>query len=120
MALERAKIPRWHSHEGHTIIQEVMKGHTPWKAGLRDTQLEVVAEVLDQMSFLYIDATSSGKTVAFSIPILVLLHYNRNSGKFPAGYRTKEHPVGIVITPTKGLSYNLVCVCHYNKFFFQA
>ena len=81
MALERPGTPRWHSPEGHSIIQEVVKEHTPWKAGLRDTQLEVVAEVLDGTSFLYIDATGSGKTAAFSIPILVLLCYNRNLGK---------------------------------------
>ena len=108
MATERAKPKKWNSVEGQQIIQSIAIDYTPWKAGLRDYQLEVVSEVLDGTDFIYIDATGSGKSCAFSFPLITLIHYNKNPQQYPRGYRTKEHPVGIVITPTKGLAYNLV------------
>jgi superfamily II DNA helicase RecQ len=108
MPSKPVESPKWNSPEGHGIIQAIAVSQTTWKAGLCDYQLEVVSEVLDGTDFIYIDTTGSGKSCTFSFPILVLLHYNQSPSSYPRGYRTKEHPVGIVVTPTKGLAYNLV------------
>jgi superfamily II DNA/RNA helicase len=56
---------------------------------------------------LGVTATGDGKTAIFGIPILILLEMNQNPNKYPdLPYRAK--PIGIVVTPTKGLSGNIV------------
>jgi superfamily II DNA helicase RecQ len=104
----RVEEHRWSSEGGKLIIQSIVRSATPWKDGLRPQQLEIVSLVLDGIDFLYIDATGSGKSCAFSIPIVILNEYNKSPETYGMGYRTKEKPVGLVITPTKGLGYNLV------------
>jgi superfamily II DNA/RNA helicase len=72
-------------------------------------QLELVSSILDGTDILCCTATGDGKSAAFSIPCLVLSEYNRNSDAYLAGLPTRTRPIGVVITPTKGLANNVVC-----------
>jgi hypothetical protein len=99
---------QWTSEGGKSIIQSIVCSTTHWKDGLWPQQLEIVSLVLNGIDFLYVDATVSGKSCAFSMPIVVLNEYNKHPECYGKEYRTKEKPVGLVITPTKGLGYNLV------------
>ncbi|KAJ7573395.1 P-loop containing nucleoside triphosphate hydrolase protein [Mycena floridula] len=81
---------------------------SPYSAGLYDYQLELVSLILDGESTLFISATADGKSVAFSITILVLLEYNQNPDRYPVGLRTSRKPIGIVVCPTQGLETNIV------------
>jgi hypothetical protein len=74
--------------------------------GLRPVQADLVSAILDSDGFCC-TATGDGKS-AFSIPILVLNEYNANSTSYPAGLRTRVGPVGVAVTPTKGLANNIV------------
>jgi superfamily II DNA/RNA helicase len=78
-----------------------------WTNGLYEWQLDLVAPVLDGVDIFGITATGDGKSVVFGIPILILLEMNRNPYNYPdLPYRLR--PIGIVVTPTKGLSGNIV------------
>lgn len=106
---------RWQEESGLETIQTIVKSKTTWIDGLRPYQLTLVARILDEEDILFISATGDGKSVAFWITILVLNEYNAHQEKYPAGLRTKKRPVGIVITPTKGLSNN-----HVSSIFFAS
>ncbi|KAJ6472672.1 hypothetical protein C8R47DRAFT_1145829 [Mycena vitilis] len=74
--------------------------HTP-----EDCQEEDMnSAMLDGVDVLCCTATGDGKSAAFSVPILVLNEYNANPALYPAGLPTRKQPVGLVITPTKGLA----------------
>ncbi|KAJ6584403.1 P-loop containing nucleoside triphosphate hydrolase protein [Mycena capillaripes] len=64
--------------------------------------------MLDGDDVLCCTATGDGKSAAFSVPILVLKEYNANPSIYPPGLPTRPNPVGIVVTPTKGLANNIV------------
>ncbi|KAJ7161572.1 hypothetical protein C8R46DRAFT_1283808 [Mycena filopes] len=64
--------------------------------------------MLDADDVLCCTATGDGKSCAFSIPILTLNEYNRHRADYPPGLPTRLNPVGIVVTPTKGLATNIV------------
>ncbi|KAJ7690572.1 hypothetical protein B0H14DRAFT_2200433, partial [Mycena olivaceomarginata] len=53
-------------------------------------------------------ATGDGKSAAFSVPILLLNEYNVNPTLYPSGLPTRLKPLGVVVTPTKGLANNIV------------
>jgi ATP-dependent helicase YprA (DUF1998 family) len=108
--------PRWIDDPGRFTIQSIVKLRTGWKAGLRDYQLTLVSRVLDGEDILFISATGDGKSVAFSIPILVLHEYNSNNQLYFPGLPTRPNPMALVITPTKGLSNNIVSpfMFHFN------
>ncbi|KAF8219123.1 hypothetical protein L208DRAFT_1343138, partial [Tricholoma matsutake] len=38
----------------------------------------------------------------------ILTEYNRHLDKYPAGLPTRKRPIGVVITPMKGLTNNIV------------
>ncbi|KAJ7633588.1 P-loop containing nucleoside triphosphate hydrolase protein, partial [Mycena polygramma] len=71
-------------------------------------QEDMNCAILDGEDLLCCSATGDGKSAAFSVPILVLTEYNAHPALYPAGLRTRLNPVGIVITPTKGLASNIV------------
>jgi superfamily II DNA/RNA helicase len=67
-----------------------------------------VSPILKGSDVLYVNATGAGKSCAFSTLILVWNEYNTNPDLYPRGLRTFKKPVGLIITPTKNLAYNLV------------
>ena len=65
-------------------------------------------------------ATGAGKAAAFAIPGLVLNEYNAHPDAYPAGFPTQKRPIGVVITPTKGLANNTVhFLPHFYLFYSQ-
>jgi superfamily II DNA/RNA helicase len=103
-----ADNPRWTDGIGLDTIQKIVRRCTSWTNGLSTAQLQLVSLILEGSDVLYVNATGSGKSCAFSIPIIVWNEYNVNPELYPRNLRTFEKPVGLVITPTKGLAYNLV------------
>ncbi|KAJ7906435.1 hypothetical protein B0H13DRAFT_2333469 [Mycena leptocephala] len=100
---------RWLSQIGRKPIQQIVKKLIPaWKDGRRGVQEDLVSAILDGDDILCCTATGDGKSAAFSAPILVLTEYNKNPALYPTGLPTRSNPVGIVVTPTKGLAANIV------------
>jgi superfamily II DNA/RNA helicase len=105
-----ARGPYWRDPIGLTTINTIVKKLIPnWTNGLHAVQLELVSAILDGQDVLCCTATGDGKSAAFSVPSLVLLEYNKHPEVYPAGLSTRTRPVGVVITPTKGLADNIVC-----------
>ncbi|PPQ98765.1 hypothetical protein CVT26_014348 [Gymnopilus dilepis] len=101
--------PRWQDPDGLTTINTIVKKLVPsWTNGLHPVQLELVSAILDGEDVLCCTATGNGKSAAFAIPPIVLLEYNRSPGIYTAGLPTRTKPIGVVITPTKGLADNIV------------
>ncbi|KAK6975061.1 P-loop containing nucleoside triphosphate hydrolase protein [Favolaschia claudopus] len=101
--------PLWKDESGRKTINDIVKKVLPaWTQGLRPFQLDLVAPILDGDDILCCTATGDGKSAAFSVPLLVLNEYNLNPHLYPKGFRTRAGPVGIVVTPTKGLARDIV------------
>ncbi|KAJ7301473.1 P-loop containing nucleoside triphosphate hydrolase protein [Mycena albidolilacea] len=99
----------WRAPIGCSTIQKIVKKLIPaWKDGLRPVQEDLVFAILDGEDILCCTATGDGKSAAFSVPILALNEYNNNTSLYPAGLPTRLNPVGMVVTPTKGLAANIV------------
>jgi hypothetical protein len=87
----------------------VKKKIPAWKDGLFPWQLDIVAWVLDGEDVLCVTATGDGKSALFTAPIIVLLEVAANPTAYP-GFVNYKKPVGLVISPTKGLSANMVSI----------
>lgn len=104
-----ASTIRWQDPIGRETLNTIVKKMIPaCKDGLRDFQQELVCPILDGEHVFCCTATGDGKSSAFFIPIIVLTEYNQHPDLYPKGLRTRINPVGIVITPTKGLALNIV------------
>jgi superfamily II DNA/RNA helicase len=101
---------RWQDPIGLETINVIVKKIVPtWTNGLHPVQLELVSGILDGEDILCCTATGDGKSAAFTIPCLILVEYNKNPEVYPAGFPTRKRPIGIVITPKKGIANNIVC-----------
>jgi len=88
-----------------------------WDEGLHMWQLDLVVRILDSEDVLCCTATGDGKSALFAAPIIVLQEMARNPGLYPdLPYRS--HPVGLIVTPTKGLSANIVSFHDCRRFVF--
>lgn len=106
-----AQAPRWQDPVGLETINTIVKKLIPtWTNGLHEVQLDLVSAILDRKDVLCCTATGDGKSAAFSVPTLVLLEYNKHPEAYIAGLPTRKRPIGVVVTPTKGLAENLVCL----------
>ncbi|KAJ7444316.1 hypothetical protein FB451DRAFT_1000544, partial [Mycena latifolia] len=100
---------RWKDLGGRNALKTIVKKVIPeWKDGLRPVQEDVVTLILNGEDVLSCTATGDRKSAAFSVPILALNEYNNNRHLYPPNLRTHVDPVGIVVTPTKGLANNIV------------
>jgi superfamily II DNA/RNA helicase len=98
----------WQSSEGQALLNEIVRKRVPeWTGGLKEAQADVIGKVLDGEKVLWVSATGEGKSAAFQIPIIVHEELRQNVELCP-GFKGKEKPVGIVVTPTKGLASNIV------------
>ena len=101
--------PRWQDPLGLETINIIVKKIIPlWTNGLHTVQLKLVSAILDGQDILCCTATGDGKSAAFSIPCLVLIEYNQHPESYPANLPTRSRPIGVVVTPTKGLASNIV------------
>ncbi|KAJ7601484.1 P-loop containing nucleoside triphosphate hydrolase protein [Mycena rosella] len=99
---------RWRDPPGRRTITAIVKKLLPqWKNGLYPDQHNLVTRVLDGESILCCMLTGGGKSAIFSIPILILREMAHNPRLYP-DLPTRPLPQGIVVTPTKGLSANIV------------
>ena len=94
---------RWQDPIGLETINTVVKTLIP--AGSAHYS---ISTILDGQDILCCTATGAGKSAAFAIPGLVLKEYNAHPDAYPAGLPTRKRPIGVVITPTKGLANNIV------------
>ncbi|KAJ7075385.1 hypothetical protein B0H15DRAFT_738274, partial [Mycena belliarum] len=78
-----------------------------WNEGLHAWQLKLVIHSLDGKDVLCSIATSAGKSALFAAPIIVLQEMSAKPHLYP-DLPVRALPVGIVITPTKGLAANIV------------
>ena len=76
--------------------------------GLHVLQLELISAILNGKSMLCCTETGDGESAAFSVPILMLLEYNKHPAAYVAGLPTGKQPIRVVITPSKGLTDNIV------------
>jgi len=101
---------RWQDPIGLETINTIVKKRIPtWPNGLHLVQSELVSTILDGQDILCCTATGHGKSAAFAVPCLVLAEYNAHPELYPPGLPTRKRPIGVVITPTKGLASNTVC-----------
>jgi hypothetical protein len=94
---------------GLDAIQTMFRHCSPRTNGLITALLRLVSPILEGSDVLYVNATGSGESCAFSTPTVVWNEYHTNPDLYPRGLRTFKKPVGLVITPRKVLAHNLVC-----------
>ncbi|KAK7455874.1 hypothetical protein VKT23_010911 [Stygiomarasmius scandens] len=99
--------PRWKDTVGLETIKHIVACSTNFPNGLYSYQLPLIAKILDRDDVLCITATGDGKSALFAIPIVVLHKYNTNFHLYPSRLPTRPNPIGIVVTPTKGLVHQL-------------
>lgn len=100
---------RWRDPLGRDTLKKIVKKLIPdWANGLHAFQEDLICTILDGADIFCCTATGDGKSSAFSVPILAVLEYNQHPELYPAGLRTCMNPIGVVITPTKGLANNIV------------
>ncbi|KAF5354533.1 hypothetical protein D9758_011246 [Tetrapyrgos nigripes] len=98
----------WQSPEGHATLDAIVKKRVSlWSDGLKDEQRDVIGKILDGEKVLWLAATGIGKSATFFIPIIVHEEIRDNPSAYP-GTKACKLPVGIVVTPTKGLAGNIV------------
>ncbi|KAK7446005.1 hypothetical protein VKT23_014628 [Stygiomarasmius scandens] len=98
------------SNEGRNSLNTIVTKLIPqWSTGLREFQAESIPLILDNHDVFAITATGDGKSALFSVPILVHQEISKNPGLYPKfQVPIRQEPVGIVVTPTKGLANNIV------------
>ncbi|THU91468.1 hypothetical protein K435DRAFT_841004 [Dendrothele bispora CBS 962.96] len=104
------EISYYQSNQGQEALKSIVKKLIPqWSNGLRDFQAESIPLILDNQDLFAITATGDGKSALFAVPILVHTEISRNPDLYPTfSVNIRKKPVGIVITPTKGLANNIV------------
>ncbi|KAJ7725477.1 P-loop containing nucleoside triphosphate hydrolase protein [Mycena metata] len=99
---------RWQSPKGHQTVSTVVKKRIPqWSNGLYPAQTQLIVRILDGEDIVCCMATGGGKSTLFAVPIIVLLELAQNPDLYP-DLPSRALPIGIVITPTKGLAANIV------------
>ncbi|KAJ6548935.1 hypothetical protein B0H19DRAFT_953021 [Mycena capillaripes] len=99
---------RWQDLPGQRSVTKIVKKEIPeWKDGLYPEQHKLIVRVLDGEDIFCCMATGAGKSAIFAVPIIILREMVRNPHLYP-DLPVRALPVGMVITPTKGLAANTV------------
>ncbi|KIY70944.1 hypothetical protein CYLTODRAFT_472970 [Cylindrobasidium torrendii FP15055 ss-10] len=105
----------WWSTEGRATLKTIVAKLVPkWPNGLRSEQEEPILRILDGEDLLLTTATGRGKSALFTIPLLVHREVTSNPTDY-AGFSCKSTPIGLVITPTKGLASNIVDILMHRQ-----
>ncbi|KAE9383487.1 hypothetical protein BT96DRAFT_843786, partial [Gymnopus androsaceus JB14] len=101
------------SNEGVKIINSIVKKHvSKCKDGLHELQCICIPKILNLEDVFAINATGGGKSVLFGIP----LEISRNVALYPMfDVPICLDPIGVVVTPMKGLVNNIVCVLNFHS-----
>ncbi|KAF9048057.1 P-loop containing nucleoside triphosphate hydrolase protein [Hymenopellis radicata] len=98
----------WNSPEGKAAVKRIVVKRIPdWTDGLHERQEEPTLLILDGKDVLLCTATGDGKSALFTVPILCHEEVSRHPEDY-SNFRVRKHPVGLVITPTKGLAGDIV------------
>ncbi|KAJ7692190.1 hypothetical protein B0H17DRAFT_934210 [Mycena rosella] len=100
----------WRDPKGRRTLKEIVKKLIPqWENGLYPAQSELITRVPDGEDVFCSMATArgGGKSATFAVPIIVLGEMARNPHLYP-NLPVRALPMGLVITPTKGLAANIV------------
>jgi hypothetical protein len=104
-----AEFTSWCSPEGEASLKSIVASRIPaWTNGLCDRQAQPILRILDGQDLILCTAMGDGKSALFTVPILCHLAVSQAPNQFPKFRAIRRHPVGIVITPTKGLARNIV------------
>ncbi|KAJ6462879.1 hypothetical protein C8R45DRAFT_777966, partial [Mycena sanguinolenta] len=107
-----SEIPSWMSLEGAAALKSIVASQIPeWKDGLRERQAQpilLILRILDGRDVVLCTATGDGKSALFMVPIICHMVVSKAPQNFPKFARIRKKPVGVVITPTKGLARNIV------------
>ncbi|KAF8192288.1 P-loop containing nucleoside triphosphate hydrolase protein [Mycena galopus ATCC 62051] len=99
----------WRSPEGEAALKAIVTAKIPiWKDGLREQQVQPILHILDGRDVILCTATGDGKSALFTVPIICHMAVNEAPTEFPKFRGIRARPVGVVITPTKGLARNIV------------
>ncbi|KAF8202010.1 P-loop containing nucleoside triphosphate hydrolase protein [Mycena galopus ATCC 62051] len=99
----------WRSPEGEAALKTIVAAKIPiWKDGLREQQVQPILHILDGRDVILCTATGDGKSAVFTVPIICHMAVNEAPTDFPKFRGIRARPVGVVITPTKGLARNIV------------
>ncbi|KAL0061594.1 hypothetical protein AAF712_011563 [Marasmius tenuissimus] len=99
---------KWTDEEGKSAISLVVSRCIPqWPHGLREYQEKYIPAIMNGDNLLVITATGDGKSAFFCVPIVVHNEISRHPDLYPALPR-KEHAMGVIVTPTKGLAASIV------------
>ncbi|KAF8210686.1 P-loop containing nucleoside triphosphate hydrolase protein, partial [Mycena galopus ATCC 62051] len=94
--------------QGVKTVTEIVKKRIPqWTNGLYPAQLKLIVRILDGEDVFCSMATGGGKSALFAVPIIVLKEMAEHSNLYP-DLPVRPLPVGVVVTPTKGLAVNIV------------
>ncbi|PBK93655.1 hypothetical protein ARMGADRAFT_904052, partial [Armillaria gallica] len=97
----------WKDREGlRTIKIAVAKRIKAWKDDLHPFQEQPIVYILNGEDVLLCTVTGDGKSALFTVPILCHLEVSQYPEEYPS-LPARKHPVGLVITPTKGLACNM-------------
>jgi hypothetical protein len=80
-------------------------------------QLNLVVQILYSEDILCCTATRDEKSVLFAVSFIILQEMAQNPRLYP-DLPYHSHPVSLVITPTKGLSANIVSFHNCRRFVF--
>ena len=102
---------QWQSTEGRALLNSIVTSKIPtWTTGLYPFQADCITRILDGEDLLCCTATGDRKSALFMVPIIVHVELWEQKEKYrDFATNAREKPVGIVVTPTKGLAGNLVC-----------
>ncbi|ESK87946.1 hypothetical protein Moror_10882 [Moniliophthora roreri MCA 2997] len=90
----------------NTIVKKLI---SQWNNGLKPFQYQSISKILNLNNLLCITATSDGKLALLAVPLLIYKEISWNCASFPKfGVDIKSKPVGLIITPTKGLVNNII------------
>ncbi|KAF5309067.1 hypothetical protein D9758_019128, partial [Tetrapyrgos nigripes] len=101
----------WRDTDGYNTLKSIVsRCILQWPSGLHDYQAQYLPLLLDKGDILLVTATGDGKSTFFIVPILAHLEIRSHPDLYLSQFtrNVKEHPVGIVITPTKGLAASIV------------
>ncbi|KAF9015921.1 hypothetical protein BDZ89DRAFT_1141828 [Hymenopellis radicata] len=98
----------WNTPEGKAAVYDIVVKRIPaWTNGLHERQEGPILLILDRKEVLLCTATGDGKSALFTVPILCHQEVSRHPELYP-NFAVRKLPVGLVVTPTKGLAKNIV------------
>ncbi|KAF9033710.1 hypothetical protein BDZ89DRAFT_1130874 [Hymenopellis radicata] len=98
----------WNTPEGKAAVHDIVVKRIPtWTNGLHERQEGPILLILDKKEVLLCTATGDGKSALFTVPILCHQEVSRHPQDYP-NFSVRKLPVGLIITPTKGLAKNIV------------